>query len=46
MLNEQSELAGLLFAGGPRQTLLNPIQSVIREIRRQSRIASLEVVTV
>jgi hypothetical protein len=44
VLNDQHELVGLLFAGSDRQTLVNPIAEVLRELRLSARIPSLEVV--
>jgi hypothetical protein len=45
VLNDRHELIGLLFGGSPAQTLVNPIDAVLRELRSASGIASLQVIT-
>jgi hypothetical protein len=44
ILNEQHELVGLLFAGSELQTLVNPIDLVLEELREASGIPSLDVI--
>ena len=46
VLNDRHELVGLLFAGSPERTLINPIAEVIDELRTAASIPTLEVVTV
>jgi hypothetical protein len=46
VLNDRHELLGLLFAGSPDRTLMNPIDGVIRELRSAANIPSLRVVHV
>ena len=46
VLNDRHELVGLLFAGSPRRTLLNPIGEVISELSNVTGIPTLEVVHV
>jgi hypothetical protein len=45
ILNEDHELAGLLFAGNGRHTMANPITDVISQLRTASGIPSLSVIT-
>lgn len=45
VLNDRHELVGLLYAGSRRQTLVNPIARVVRELRKASGINSLSVIT-
>ena len=44
VLNDRHELVGLLFAGSPDRTLMNPIESVISALRKAANIPSLQVV--
>ena len=44
VLNDRHELVGLLFAGSPERTLLNPIDDVVSELRTAANIPSLRVV--
>ena len=43
VLNDSHELVGLLFAGGPTRTLMNPIALVIDALRKQTGL-NLQVV--
>jgi hypothetical protein len=45
VINHRHELVGLLFAGSPAQTLVNPIDQVLAQLRAASGIPSLRVVT-
>ncbi|CAM2009938.1 hypothetical protein [Acanthopleuribacter pedis] len=45
VLNEHHELVGLLFAGSPKNTLVNPIHHVMDQLRTVSNIPSLRVIT-
>lgn len=45
VLNEHHELVGLLFAGSPTQTLVNPIDYVLTELRSAANIPSLKLIT-
>ena len=44
VLNERHELVGLLFAGSTQQTLVNPINLVLTELRNTSGNQSLKVI--
>ena len=46
VLNDRHELVGLLFAGSPSRTLMNPIDLVTTELSTASGISSLKVVHV
>ena len=45
ILNDDHELAGLLFAGNGSHTMANPISDVISQLRNASGIPSLSVIT-
>jgi hypothetical protein len=46
VLNDQAELVGLLFAGSHLQTLVNPIDEVLKALRAAAGLPSLQVVCV
>lgn len=43
VLNDEHELVGLLFAGSPGRTLVNPIDAVLSELRAAAGIPSLDL---
>ncbi len=43
VLSDRHELVGLLFAGSPKRTLVNPIDSVVSELRKAANIPTLRV---
>ena len=45
VLNMRNEIVGLLFAGTPNRTLVNPIEDVLDQLRQKSGDASLAVAT-
>ena len=45
VLNMRNEVMGLLFAGSPNRTLVNPIDEVMSKLRSDSSKPNLEIVT-